>query len=357
MRGLKCNLHKRSLLLLLPLFVFLPLFHGNNVSALKAAYQADVLQVMYAGGGGTVFNTWSSSGRSNTFSPTNANTFDYSAIGFTAYKQGLSGSSAAPYQRVRIQFEMFFAIGPNAIDNAPIFGCPKRYVSIGATDIVITDCDMTINTILNSASIVNGTATDSFSTNSVVYNVSYDIELVYLRSEESTTDYQIYMYGSWFSYKPISGLTSFSLSFSRPVITIYESEESFLVQGIIDALNDSNEKDEQDRSDIESQSSSTDSSASSSQSAVQSASGSVISHITSIVGAFSTSSSDCLINIDTGNLQLEEINLCSAPNEIRTLINNIMTLIVTVSVLLCSYSLIRQFLNIYESFIGSGGKA
>ena len=126
------------------------------------------------------------------------------------------------------------------------------------------------------------------------------------------------------------------------------------VNDVKDEIAEQNDKDDQDRSDIESQSSSTNSSASSSQSDVQSASGSVISHITSIVGALSTPSSDCLINIYTGNLQLDQINLCSAPNEIRTLINNIMTLIVTVSVLLCSYSLVRQFLSIYESFIAGG---
>lgn len=123
-----------------------------------------------------------------------------------------------------------------------------------------------------------------------------------------------------------------------------------------DSSSEMNQKDNQDRSDIESQSSSTDSSASSSQSDVESASGSIISNITSIVGALNTSATNCNINLDTGNLQLTNVNLCSVPNEIRSLINNIMVLIVTVSVLLCSYSLIRQFLSLYESFL-AGGKS
>lgn len=121
-----------------------------------------------------------------------------------------------------------------------------------------------------------------------------------------------------------------------------------------DGDSEMNKKDDQDRSDIQNQQSTNDSSASSDQSVVQGATQNVFGLIGNIVGAFDTPASDCVISItagDNGAFQLNNINLCDAPPEIRSLTSSIATIIVTVACLFSAYTLITAILNLIRGVV------
>lgn len=123
-------------------------------------------------------------------------------------------------------------------------------------------------------------------------------------------------------------------------------------------LEEQQEQDEQDRSDLEQQTSDTEDSADQLQSDVESATSSISANISSIVGAFSTGPTDCIISITSGPngvFTMNSMNLCQVPNEMHQLIHNILSIIVTISVFWTSFSLLSQFLSIYENYLGAGG--
>ena len=121
-----------------------------------------------------------------------------------------------------------------------------------------------------------------------------------------------------------------------------------------DAAEKMNEKDNEDRDNIESQQSDIDSDSSDLGSDAESATSTLSGNISSIIGAFSTDATDCIIPVNTGNLDLNNLNICSMPSEFRSMTNNISSIVITVAVLWTSYSIIRQFLGIYESFLAGG---
>lgn len=119
-----------------------------------------------------------------------------------------------------------------------------------------------------------------------------------------------------------------------------------------------NDKQYEIMDNIEAQSDDIDSSADSLGDSASSATSSIIGNITSIIGALSTNASDCLISIqagDNGALQLTNMNLCSMPTEMHTLVHTVSSIIVTLAVLWTSFNLLREFLDIYESYLRNGG--
>lgn len=115
------------------------------------------------------------------------------------------------------------------------------------------------------------------------------------------------------------------------------------------------QQDQQDRDNLESQQTEVNSSAESAGDSIDSATSGLQANISSIIGAFSVApSSDCLINVNTGNLNLNQINLCDVPSEVLNLIHTVTALIVTVAVIFISYSLISAVLALFNEFFGGG---
>lgn len=142
------------------------------------------------------------------------------------------------------------------------------------------------------------------------------------------------------------------------IITAELGETNQHLSDINDTLEEQNERDQQDRDNLENQAQQTESDADSAQQDVESSTASIMSNITGIVGAFNTGPTDCVVSIQTGangSLALNNMNLCSAPESVKNMIHNISSIVVTVSVLWVSYSVLRQFLDIYEAFLANGG--
>lgn len=130
------------------------------------------------------------------------------------------------------------------------------------------------------------------------------------------------------------------------------------LNNVNNSLQEQNNRDQQDRDNLENQAQQTESDADSAQQDVESGTASIMSNITSIVGAFNTGPTDCVVSIQAGangSLALNNMNLCSAPESVKNMIHNISSIVVTVSVLWVSYSVLRQFLDIYEAFLANGG--
>lgn len=65
-----------------------------------------------------------------------------------------------------------------------------------------------------------------------------------------------------------------------------------------------------------------------------------------IINAIRTAQpTNCKITINTGHVNLGEIDLCNAPENIRTLISNLLTIPITLAVLHIGYSIIMLYLN------------
>lgn len=91
---------------------------------------------------------------------------------------------------------------------------------------------------------------------------------------------------------------------------------------------------------------------------VDSASSTIVGNITSIVNAIINSpSTDCMLSVHTGAsgvLQLNNMNLCSAPPEVLNLIHVISGIVVTLAVLWTAYNLFGAVMGIFETI--QGGK-
>lgn len=89
---------------------------------------------------------------------------------------------------------------------------------------------------------------------------------------------------------------------------------------------------------------------------VSNASASVTNSMSNIISSIINSpATDCIISITTGSngaLQLNNMNLCSAPPEILNLIHTISGIVITVAVLWCAYSLFNAVMSILEWFQG-----
>lgn len=132
--------------------------------------------------------------------------------------------------------------------------------------------------------------------------------------------------------------------------TIYEFEPSTSDE-IAQELKEQNDKDDQDRSDIESQSSDIDSDSDDSQQAAEGTGQTLLTAFTGFVTAITSARpSNCNLNMDMGNLDLGTVNFCqlSPPQEFQTLASIFL-------ILFCvplSIATARKVINLFRSFQG-----
>lgn len=116
-----------------------------------------------------------------------------------------------------------------------------------------------------------------------------------------------------------------------------------------DASQEMNDKDNQDREDLENQSSDTQSSSDDSQQEAESTGTTLLSAFTSFVGALSSASpSNCRINMDLGNFDMGNVDLCSLspPPEFQS-IASIMLILFCVPL---SIATARKVISLFRSF-------
>lgn len=129
--------------------------------------------------------------------------------------------------------------------------------------------------------------------------------------------------------------------------TIYESKPSPMAE--------MNEKDNQDRNDLEQQSGDIDSEAQDTSSDLSNASSNIFTQASNILGAFNTPSTDCIISVTTGSqgsLKLNNMNICNMPSEMRSMTQTILTIVVAIAVLLIGWNVVRTTLEVYNEILG-----
>lgn len=131
-------------------------------------------------------------------------------------------------------------------------------------------------------------------------------------------------------------------------------------QNTLDDIKDNQDaqatQDAQDRQDAQDAVDGSETSAEASGQAVDNATSNVTGSMASIVGAIiNAPTTDCLISITAGEkgvLQMRNLNLCSAPTEVLSLIHTISSIVITLAVLWCAYSLFSAVMGIFEAIQG-----
>lgn len=137
------------------------------------------------------------------------------------------------------------------------------------------------------------------------------------------------------------------------------------VAGVVQEQQETNDKldrewqqEQQDRQDYQDAVDDSETGAQDAGADVDSASSTIVGNITSIVNAIINSpSTDCMLSVHTGAsgvLQLNNMNLCSAPPEVLNLIHVISGIVVTLAVLWTAYNLFGAVMGIFETI--QGGK-
>lgn len=145
-----------------------------------------------------------------------------------------------------------------------------------------------------------------------------------------------------------------------------------MIQDIIDAQSDAQaeqeetndkldrqwQQEQQDRQDYEDAVDDSETGAQDAGADVDNASSTIVGNISSIITAIINSpSTDCMLSVHTGAsgvLQLNNMNLCSAPPEVLNLIHVISGIVVTLAVLWTAYNLFGVVMGIFETI--QGGK-
>lgn len=122
-------------------------------------------------------------------------------------------------------------------------------------------------------------------------------------------------------------------------------------QATNDKLDREYNQDQQDRSDAQDAVDNSQTSGDNASSQVEGATSSILDNARSILVAFSVSPTTCDIPVNTGNLNLGTVNVCSLPNDMITLIRSIIGLIIIVAVLFLGYNLVLTVISLIESFI------
>ena len=126
-------------------------------------------------------------------------------------------------------------------------------------------------------------------------------------------------------------------------------------QAIVDELEEQNDKDDEDRDNLQDQQEATQDAADDVSDDVSSATSSLSQNISTIIGAFSTNATDCLISVTTGAngvLQLSNMNVCSLPTEMHNLIHIVAAVIITIAVLFISFNLINEVITLIVNLAG-----
>lgn len=138
-----------------------------------------------------------------------------------------------------------------------------------------------------------------------------------------------------------------------PLVTLYTIEEFKPISQ--NGANQLNEKDDQDRNDLEQQSGDIDSEAQDTSSDLSNASSNIFTQASNILGAFNTPSTDCIISITTGSqgsLRLNNMNICNMPSEMRSMTQTILTIVVAIAVLFIGWNVVRTTLEVYNEILG-----
>lgn len=179
--------------------------------------------------------------------------------------------------------------------------------------------------------------------NSQLSNVGYSCVYDFYLQSKTTSTRQI-----------LIGTENTSVMFFLPPLSqgiLTFSQDISIFEPSSDGADELNEKDEEDRTNIESQQSDSQSGADDSQDAAESTGTTLLGAFTGFVGALTSASpSNCNIDMDLGNLDLGVVNLCqlSLPQPFPT-IASIMLILFCVPL---SIATARKVINLFRSFQG-----
>lgn len=124
-------------------------------------------------------------------------------------------------------------------------------------------------------------------------------------------------------------------------------------QATNDKLDREYNQDQQDRSDAEDAVDNSQTSADDSQASLQNSSQSLLDAMGATVNLIrDTPATNCKIPIDTGNLDLGEVDLCSVPNDVKQLINRVFGLVMIVGGLLLSLNIFHAAMDLFAQATG-----
>lgn len=124
-------------------------------------------------------------------------------------------------------------------------------------------------------------------------------------------------------------------------------------QATNDKLDREYNQDQQDRSDAEDAVDNSQTSADDSQASLQNSSQSLLDAMGATVNLIrDTPATNCKIPIDTGNLDLGEVDLCSVPNDVKQLINRVFGLVMIVGGLLLSLNIFHSAMDLFAQATG-----
>lgn len=396
MKGVKCFLKSNIRLLSGGIIaVILSLFVVNNTSAFMLGSQGEVTLwdvQAFLNSGGNYYDRYGSLQAFNN-NPSN-------------YKIDISeGSALAPAYLYQLKFR-----GRKAFTDNSIFVLQLRYQTNATGDALgfTQDIDFSFkNTLLNKNCLVNqevtmdGLVSPSYQGKSApsdvvctywIYHwgdiaadfymyprIYYPIGYNYLYVSETLPYFTVYEESGSGSGATFDGLTEAQLNgefktwLNTKLEQIYsvggdqltainqlkalmESQSSDITE-ISNTVQQMQQQEQQDRENMESQQSDIQSSSDSAQSDFTNQSSSLASNISSILDAFNTPATDCLISIQTGDngvLIMNNINLCAIPQEMKNTIHIISTIIITLAVLWVTYSILTWSINLAEGFITNG---
>lgn len=124
-------------------------------------------------------------------------------------------------------------------------------------------------------------------------------------------------------------------------------------QATNDKLDREYNQDQQDRSDAQDAVDNSQTSADDSQASLQNSSQSLLDAMGATVNLIrDTPATNCKIPIDTGNLDLGEVDLCSVPNDVKQLINRVFGLVMIVGGLLLSLNIFHSAMALFAQATG-----
>lgn len=121
-----------------------------------------------------------------------------------------------------------------------------------------------------------------------------------------------------------------------------------------DELKEQNEKDDQDRQDAEAQVEESETKAEESKTKLEGATSSLTDTMSDFVATFNTPAGNCTIRVNTGTLDLGNVDLCSIPDEMHDLISTVMNLIGVFISLALTINMFELITDIIAQYTGVG---
>lgn len=247
-------------------------------------------------------------------------------------------------QKFALDYSLYYAVSSS--DSPPITGCPTPRTYVWAFEdcrITVSDGTHTKDYYMLSGNISSGSSNDlniylepffrPGASDSSSYVISYHVSGAFVADAQvSNLPIQQRLYASF----PFDSAT-------------YVSTAMLYLYDLPTEIAEAEEKTEEATQEGESN-------ANASESQNEGASQSLITTFGQVFGAFSTSASDCNLNMDLGNADFGNINLCSGkPAAISAILTPIGTIIMVYAIFLCSRSIFRLFVKI--SAFAQGGSS